>query len=230
MLAVSLVFGSFLTILFLVVGLIGGWTAREYMMNYREVPRPHPEMFDNQGNLIPDEVIAFNFENYYDDSEENDDELRNLLLLGKKVAPPAPIPDLPNNPFIYEILDVVSQQRTKAKKVEALKKFEAPVLKTIFIRNFDESVISVLPEGDVPYAAIDGETGFNGTLSEKIEDATRKMEELGSILYRCTMIKVDNYSCRITKFYNFIKGGNDSMNGILRRETMFINILQGCIP
>jgi len=30
-------------------------------------------MFDNQGNLIPDEVIAFNFENYYDDSEEIDD-------------------------------------------------------------------------------------------------------------------------------------------------------------
>ena len=44
------------------------------MMNYREVPRPHPEMFDNQGNLIPDEVIAFNFENYYDDNEENIDE------------------------------------------------------------------------------------------------------------------------------------------------------------
>ena len=51
---------------------IGGWTAREYMMNYREVPRPHPEMFDEQGNLIPDEVIAFNFENYHDDSEEDD--------------------------------------------------------------------------------------------------------------------------------------------------------------
>ena len=73
MLAVSLVFGSFLTVLFLVVGLIGGWVAREYMMNYREVPRPHPEMFDGQGNLIPDEVIAFNFENYHD-YEINDDE------------------------------------------------------------------------------------------------------------------------------------------------------------
>ena len=86
MLAVSLVFGSFLTILFLVVGLIGGWTAREYMMNYREVPRPHPEMFDNQGNLIPDEVIAFNFENYYDDNEESDDnvEKRNLPLQEKR--------------------------------------------------------------------------------------------------------------------------------------------------
>ena len=75
MLAVSLVFGSFLTILFLVVGLVIGWTAREYMMNYREVPRPHPEMFDNQGNLIPDEVIAFNFDNYnYNDYESNDEE------------------------------------------------------------------------------------------------------------------------------------------------------------
>ena len=74
MLAVSLVFGSFLTVLFLIVGLVTGWVAREYMMNYREIPRPHPEMFDQQGNLIPDEVIAFNFENYYDyDTEEDDD-------------------------------------------------------------------------------------------------------------------------------------------------------------
>jgi hypothetical protein len=74
MLAVSLVFGSFLTVLFLIVGLVTGWVAREYMMNYREIPRPHPEMFDSQGNLIPDEVIAFNFENYYDyeDTEEDD--------------------------------------------------------------------------------------------------------------------------------------------------------------
>jgi len=75
MLAVSLVFGSFLTILFLILGLVIGWTAREYMMNYREIPRPHPEMFDEQGNLIPDEVIAFNFENYdYDNNEEDDDD------------------------------------------------------------------------------------------------------------------------------------------------------------
>ena len=75
MLAVSLVFGSFITILFLILGVVVGWTAREYMMNYREVPRPHPEMFDEQGNLIPDEVIAFNFENYdYENNEEEDDD------------------------------------------------------------------------------------------------------------------------------------------------------------
>lgn len=74
MLATSLVFGSFLTILFFVVGILFGWVAREYMMNYREIPRPHPEMFDSQGNLIPDEVIAFNFENYYDNDDTEEDE------------------------------------------------------------------------------------------------------------------------------------------------------------
>ena len=73
MLAISLVFGSFLTVLFLIVGVMAGWVARDYMMNYREVPRPHPEMFDSQGNLIPDEVTAFNFENYHD-YETNDEE------------------------------------------------------------------------------------------------------------------------------------------------------------
>ncbi len=92
----------------------------------------------------------------------------------KKVA--APIPDLPNNPFIYEVFDVISKQRTKARKIEALKKFKAPVLITLFVWNFDESIISALPDGDVPYAAIDGETGFKGTLSEKIADAVNKME------------------------------------------------------
>ena len=75
MVAVSLVFGSFLTILFLIVGLVTGWVAREYMMNYREMPRLHPEMFDTQGNIIPDEVIAFRFENTdYDYDDDNEDE------------------------------------------------------------------------------------------------------------------------------------------------------------
>ena len=63
MLAISLVFGSFLTILFLIVGAIGGWVAREYFMNYHDV-KVHPEMFDVNGNLVPDEIVAFRFENY----------------------------------------------------------------------------------------------------------------------------------------------------------------------
>ena len=74
MTAATITIFSLMTFLFLVVGLIGGWTVREYMMNYREIPRPHPEMFDNQGNLIPDEVIAFNFENYHDYEDNSDEE------------------------------------------------------------------------------------------------------------------------------------------------------------
>ena len=72
-LEVSLVIGSFVTLLFFITGILIGWTAREYMKNYREVPRPHPEMFDTQGNLIPDDIVAFRFENYYD-SENNEEE------------------------------------------------------------------------------------------------------------------------------------------------------------
>jgi hypothetical protein len=74
MLAVSLVLGSFLTVLFLIVGLVTGWVAREYMMNYREIPRIHPEMFDSNGQLIPDEVLAIRFEEGFFDPEEDDDE------------------------------------------------------------------------------------------------------------------------------------------------------------
>ena len=75
MLATSLVFGSFLTVLFLIVGLIGGWVAREYMLNYQDKPNLHPEFFDGDGNVIPDGVLAVRFEEgFFDDDLEEEDE------------------------------------------------------------------------------------------------------------------------------------------------------------
>ena len=63
-----------ISIMIFLVGILIGWVARDYMMNYREIPRPHPEMFDINGNLVPDEIVAFRFENNYDnDSEEDED-------------------------------------------------------------------------------------------------------------------------------------------------------------
>ena len=63
-----------ISIMFFLLGILIGWVSREYMMNYREIPRQHPEMFDINGNLVPDEIVAFRFENNYDnDSEEDDD-------------------------------------------------------------------------------------------------------------------------------------------------------------
>ncbi len=141
----------------------------------------------------------------------------------------APIPDLPSNPFVFEILNVVAKQRTNAKKIEALKKFEHPCLKAIFIWNFDESVISMLPPGDVPYAAVNEMDSFKGTLSEKISDAVEKMGELGTNSLGSQDQGRSSIRKEYEKFYNFVKGGNDGLSS-MRRETMFINLLQGLHP
>ena len=37
----------------------------------------HPEMFDENGNLIPDEILAVRFENNYDDDNDDDEEDRD---------------------------------------------------------------------------------------------------------------------------------------------------------
>lgn len=139
------------------------------------------------------------------------------------------IPDLPANPFIFEILNAASKQRSNVKKAEVLQKYSHPALKSLFIWNFDETITSALPPGDVPYAAVDEMDSFKGTLSEKITDAVEKMGELGSN----SLGSQDQGRSSIRKeykmFYNFLKGGNDSLSS-LRRETMFINILEGLHP
>jgi len=139
------------------------------------------------------------------------------------------IPDLPANPFVFEVFNIVQKQRSNAKKVEALKKFEHPCLKSLFIWNFDESIISVLPEGDVPYSALNEQDSFSGTLSEKISDAVDKMEELDTSSLGSQDQGRSSIRKEYQKFYNFVKGGNDGLSS-LRRETMFINILQGLHP
>ena len=108
---------------------------------------------------------------------------------------------LPPNPFIHEILELASKQRAKAKKVEILQQYENDALKTIFIWNFDETVISVLPVGEVPFNKNEVPVGTDHT------SLRREYKHL----------------------YNFVKGGNDGLSG-LRRETMFIQMLEGLHP
>ena len=86
--------------------------------------------------------------------------------------------NLPNNPFAFEVLDLASRQRSAAKKVEILKRYEHISLKALFIWNFDESVVSVLPEGEVPYTGYDEQNTYSGTLTTKIDHEVRKMHEL----------------------------------------------------
>ncbi len=108
---------------------------------------------------------------------------------------------LPPNPFVHEILELASKQRSKAKKVEILQEYSTDALKSLFIWNFDDTVISVLPEGDVPYKENEVPIGTDHT------SLRREWKHL----------------------YNFVKGGNDNLSAI-RRETMFVQILEGLHP
>ena len=118
----------------------------------------------------------------------------------KKAAPRKEV-ELPANPFIHEVLELVVKQRSKAKKVEILKRYEDPSIKAIFIWNFDPSVKSAVPEGPVPYKENEVPVGTDHT------SLRREYKNL----------------------YHFIKGGNDSLSS-LRRETMFIQLLEGLHP
>jgi hypothetical protein len=134
---------------------------------------------------------------------------------------------LPSNPFVFEILDLVSSQNTNEKKIEVLKTYEHDSLKSILIWNFDDSIISLLPEGDVPYSDLKDQNIYSGNLSDNLireasggESATQQdLEGRGKTSLRR----------EYQNLYHFVKGGNDTLSTI-RRETMFINILQGLHP
>ena len=143
----------------------------------------------------------------------------------------AVVDNLPNNPFIFEVLDLVSRQKVIAKKVETLKKYEDMSLKAVLIWNFDESIISAVPEGQVPYAGYADQTTYSGSLSTRISEEIRKMHEVSSFSLGNTADDSGRTTIRreFKHFYHFIKGGNDGMSKI-RREAMFINILEGLHP
>ncbi len=122
----------------------------------------------------------------------------------KKTTTPrrkTPAVKLPPNPFVHEVLELVDQQRSKAKKIDILREYADDALKSILIWNFDPTAISVLPEGHVPYKENEVPVGTDHT------SLRREWKNL----------------------YHFVKGGNDRLSAI-RRETMFIQLLEGLHP
>ena len=108
---------------------------------------------------------------------------------------------LPPNPFAHEVLELASKQKTKAKKIEILQEYESDALKSILIWNFDQTVVSMIPEGTVPYNKNEVPVGTDHT------SLRREWRNL----------------------YHFVKGGNDKLSS-MRRETMFIQMLEGLHP
>jgi len=73
MLVVTLTLTTIVSILALIVGGMVGWMARQH--SYETTPQviyTHPEMFDANGQLVPDEILALRIETH-DTDEENDD-------------------------------------------------------------------------------------------------------------------------------------------------------------
>ena len=80
----------------------------------------------------------------------------------KRTRKPKVKQKLPPNPFMNEILNLVNEQTTTAKKISILKEYETDALKSLLIWNFDPTAITVLPAGDVPFANGGGRNGQDG--------------------------------------------------------------------
>jgi hypothetical protein len=99
--------------------------------------------------------------------------------------------------LISEIFQKVSNAKTKADKIKLLREYNSDAIRQILIANYDESVISMLPEGNVPYTPNESPKGTDHTLLERE--------------YR--------------KLYLFFKGGASITKS--RREVLFIQLLEG---
>ena len=138
-----------------------------------------------------------------------------------------PIGSLPTNPFVHEVLELASSQRANARKVEALQKYGEDAVKVILKWNFDDNIVSALPEGEVPYAEEEDQLVYSGSLSENIareaaggDSATAQdMDGRGRTTLRREW----------KNLYHYVRGGNDGLTKT-RREMMFINLLKGLHP
>jgi hypothetical protein len=99
--------------------------------------------------------------------------------------------------LISEVFRKVSNAKTKQEKIDLLRKYNSTALRQLLIINFDESVVSLLPEGDVPYTPNDAPIGT---------DHTRLEHEYKGL-------------------YRFFKGG--AKLPALKRESMFVQLLEG---
>lgn len=99
--------------------------------------------------------------------------------------------------LISEVLRKVSNAKTKQEKIDLLRKHNSNALRQLLIINFDDSVVSVMPEGDVPYTPNDAPAGTDHTRLE--------------------------HECR--GLYRFFKGG--AKLPALKRESMFVQLLEG---
>ena len=98
--------------------------------------------------------------------------------------------------LLTEILQKVNNAKTKAEKKKILQQYNSQALRSLFIWNFDESVSSAIPDGEVPYRPNDQPKGLQHDYLEQNQ----------------------------RKFAYFVKGGITVSN--MKREEIFIGLLE----
>lgn len=101
---------------------------------------------------------------------------------------------------IYEVLTKLSKGRNKEARLKVLEDYNSLALRDVLKLNFDDNIISLLPEGVPPY---------------KNEDIN--LESIPSSLHK-----------RSAEFVYFVKGGRDIKQ--FKREKLFIDILETIHP
>jgi hypothetical protein len=71
--AYVITFLTMFTLLFFMTGGIIGWLTYRHLLETRP-PYLHPEFFDENGQVMPDEIVAVRFENDYDYDYNDEDE------------------------------------------------------------------------------------------------------------------------------------------------------------
>ena len=72
---VTLTLTTVVSFLALLVGGMIGWMARQH--SYETTPQvvyTHPEMYDENGNLVPDEILALRIETHDNDEDDTEEE------------------------------------------------------------------------------------------------------------------------------------------------------------
>ena len=100
--------------------------------------------------------------------------------------------------LISEVLRKVSNAKTKKEKVALLQKHNSVALRQLMVINFDESIVCLMPEGEVPFNPNDAPVGTDHT---RLESEYRGL-------------------------YRFFKGGDNRLKP-LKRESMFVQLLEG---
>ena len=78
MIAATLTFSALFSIGALIIGFMAGWFVNTYYTDYIEqitTPQLHPEMYDEEGNLLHSQLLSVRFENeslldFYEDDDE----------------------------------------------------------------------------------------------------------------------------------------------------------------